>query len=55
MQEIALQELDVIQLESIVGGSGVIADLGNAVGKTWNTLYQTGRDFGRSLVHAIMP
>ena len=55
MQEWSYQELSPEELLTITGGSGLLADFGNAVGKTWNTLYQTGRDFGRSLVHAIIP
>ena len=35
-------------------GGGIIGDVGNFVGNTWNTLYNTGRDFGRSVVNAIM-
>lgn len=37
-----------------VNGGGLIGDIGNFVGSTWNTLYQTGRDFGRSIVNGIM-
>ncbi|ENU1918501.1 TPA: ComC/BlpC family leader-containing pheromone/bacteriocin [Streptococcus pyogenes] len=46
--------LSVTDLTTIEGG-GVVSDIGGFVGNTWNTLYNTGRDFGRSIVNAVMP
>lgn len=48
-----LKELNFQELEQINGG-GVIGDVGDFVGKTWNTLYNSGRDFGRSVVNGLM-
>ena len=42
------------ELTSIAGG-GIVSEISSFVGNTWNTLYNTGRDFGRSIVNALTP
>ena len=49
------QVIDVVDLQSITGGAGYISEAGSAIGKTWAMIYKTGRDFGRSLVNAMIP
>lgn len=47
------EEIAGYDLENIAGG-GVISQAGDFVSKTWKTIYDTGRDFGRSVVGAFM-
>lgn len=49
------QVLDSLDLQVITGGAGYISEAGSAIGKTWAMIYKTGRDFGRSLVNAMIP
>lgn len=48
---VALSEHELLNCE---GGVGIFEDIGRFVGGTWNVLYQTGRDFGRSIVNAAI-
>ncbi|MCU0081961.1 hypothetical protein [Streptococcus danieliae] len=47
--------IDVADLQMITGGAGYVSEAGSAIGKTWAMIYKTGRDFGRSLVNALIP
>lgn len=42
------------ELLSCEGGVGIFEDMGRFVSGTWNVLYQSGRDFGRSIVNAVI-
>lgn len=46
--ELTLDELAVIE------GGGVLSGLSDFVQGSWNVLYNSGRDFGRSVVNAVM-
>ena len=48
------QLLDEEALLSIQGGD-IFSSVGGFVSSSWNTLYNSGRDFGRSLVNALIP
>lgn len=48
------QTLSDTELMTIEGGS-TISDLGGFVSSSWNTLYNSGRDFGRSIMNALIP
>lgn len=47
---VALTDEELMETE----GGDIFASVGNFVGSTWNTLYYSGRDFGRSIVNALM-
>ncbi|WP_195214549.1 alcohol dehydrogenase [Streptococcus salivarius] len=47
-------DLSLTELAQINGG-GIMSSVAGLVKDTWGTLYSTGRDFGRSVVNAVMP
>ncbi|BBA91671.1 MULTISPECIES: alcohol dehydrogenase [Streptococcus] len=42
------------ELTTIKGGSNLFSDIGGFINKTWQTLYNSGRDFGRSIINGII-
>ena len=40
---------------AVIEGGGVLSGVTDFVKGSWDTLYYSGRDFGRSVVNALMP
>lgn len=49
---VVLTDLDLMDIN---GGANLLSDIGGFIGNAWNTLYNSGRDLGRSIVNALIP
>lgn len=46
---VVLTDLDLMDIN---GGANLLSDIGGFIGNAWNTLYNSGRDLGRSIVNS---